>query len=370
MEAPLPTEGTFDVIISDTFTDSSGPSNKHADNLVILKYNKQVAGAARNGTLSCNDKTGDALLGWGDANANGPQFTGKRADARATDCLLVFDPDTNSFTLEHQPQVYQFQYAASTSRSSNSSTNNKETEENKNESNTTLMLPTRQTATTAATTTATTKSNKETIKLPKKAIKARPITASNAPIKQSSPVLNDDFEDDFIEVDPVLPSSSNTVRHLPSSVNQKPSIYTPVTVNTSNIAQPANTAANTDIYSSTSSDDDDDDISGTSSDSGTSSSGSSDSSSDGDGSESTSDSDEEKTRGDQSSIVKSMLAKVPPPINSPIDDNDEMNIDDLDDAIAAAMEDVEEKKHDDIDGNSEDDDNYDWLENEIEAEIS
>jgi hypothetical protein len=275
-----------------------------------------------------------------------------------------------SFTLEHQPQIYQFSSAATTvTRSSaNSYSSNAGYIEESKTNNTTLLLPTSQSNATA------TKSSVDNVDLLKKTVKAAQAVAANQKTKPTSPSApSEDFEDVFIEIDSTLSSSSSMTRNTTGSINQKPAIYAPVTVNASNIFSSTNTTSTTaDIYSATSSDDNDDDASGTSSDSGSSSSSSSGSSSGSDDSDSSTDSDEEETSNDRLNKVDTIPTKLPPPIPSPIDDNDEMNIDDLDSAIAAAMEGVEEKERDNSVGHSDDDDddNYDWLQNEIEAEIS
>ncbi|KAI8053524.1 hypothetical protein BDF22DRAFT_479709 [Syncephalis plumigaleata] len=301
------------------------------------------------------------------------QFTGKRADARATECLLVFDPDTNSFTLEHQPQIYQFSSTATAIARNSAST----TEESKTNS-TTLLLPTPQSNAN------TTKSSVDHVKPSRRTAKSAQSVSTNQKVKPSSSPSApcDDFEDVFIEIDPTVPSSSSMARNTAGSINQqKPPIYAPVTVNASNIFSSTNvTATATDIYSSTSSednddDDDNDDASGTSSDSGSSSSGSSGSSSGSDDSDSSTDSDEDGTSNVPLNKDGAVIAKPLPPIQSPIDDNAEMSIDDLESAIAAAMEGVEEKEHDGANNghsgaDDDDDDNYDWLQNEIEAEMS
>ncbi|RKP23427.1 hypothetical protein SYNPS1DRAFT_30828, partial [Syncephalis pseudoplumigaleata] len=286
MELPLPTEGTFDVIVGDALLATTESSvDRGEGGLVMLKYNKQATTPAHNGTLSCNDKTGDALLSW--------------------------DSATGTFTLEHQPQTYQFSSVATTTTTATKTAGRhvagkqgkSHVVEEAKADTAGLLLPTPAPPTITTT-----------------------MPASERADPSTSGIVCDDFEDDFIEVDPVLPSASSMARDMPATVQQKPSIYAPVTVNASNILPPTNTApmtttatTATDVYSSTSSDDEDedgDDASGTSTDSDSSSTGSSGSSSNGDDSDTTTDSDEEEEEEVPVDHGSTLPAKPLPPIDA------------------------------------------------------
>ncbi|RKP05266.1 hypothetical protein THASP1DRAFT_32694 [Thamnocephalis sphaerospora] len=329
MEIPLPSEGTFDVVLGDSF---ATPDAENERELVILKYNRQAVETAQEGAVAWDDRSGEAQLTWTAAEGT-RQCTGKRADARSVECLL-------SFTLERPARMYQFQsaYGAASGAGASARASAASTAPS-------LVLPGMAKARASGA-----------------SRKAGAGTAAAQPLSPTEAELDEAFEidDDFIEVDPVVPSSHGFAKGTARQTHQT-SIYAPVTVSGLGVAG-AN-ADNDGYSSSTSSGSSGSSSSGSSSSgSGSSRSGSSSDSDSGSDSGSSSDSDldneggKKRTKG--AKAARGAAASIPAPAEPA---SDEMHIDGLEEEIAAALENGDDKDAGD---------SLEWLEDELEAALA